>query len=88
VRPFFQARAAYDRRHDGTGLGLSIVHGLVTLHGGHMDIASRLGEGTRVTVRLPIDCEPVRPARKAPTLAHLSFDRSAAPGGAPFRKTA
>jgi cell cycle sensor histidine kinase DivJ len=28
-RPFFQARGAYDRRHDGTGLGLSIVKGLV-----------------------------------------------------------
>jgi cell cycle sensor histidine kinase DivJ len=87
-RPFFQARAAYDRRHDGTGLGLSIVHGLVTLHGGQMDIASRLGEGTRVTVRLPIDCEPVRPTRKAPKLAHPSFDRGAAPDGARFRKTA
>ena len=60
--PFFQARAAYDRRHDGTGLGLSIVKGLVMLHGGTMDIASRLGEGTRVTVRLPVDCEGVRPA--------------------------
>ena len=87
-RPFFQARAAYDRRHDGTGLGLSIVHGLVTLHGGHMDIASRLGEGTRVTVRLPIDCETVRPPRKAATLAHPSFDRSAAADSAPIRKTA
>jgi cell cycle sensor histidine kinase DivJ len=54
---FFQARASYDRRHDGAGLGLSIVKGLVRLHGGDMDIASRLGKGTRVTVRLPIDCE-------------------------------
>jgi hypothetical protein len=27
-----------------------------------MDISSRLGDGTRVTVRLPIDCEGVRPA--------------------------
>ena len=27
------------------------------LHGGDIDIRSRLGEGTRVTVRLPIDCE-------------------------------
>jgi cell cycle sensor histidine kinase DivJ len=87
-RPFFQARAAYDRRHDGTGLGLSIVHGLVMLHGGHMDIASRLGEGTRVTVRLPIDCEPVRPTRKAPKLAHPSFNRGTALDAAPFRKTA
>jgi two-component system, cell cycle sensor histidine kinase DivJ len=59
---FFQARASYDRRHDGTGLGLSIVKGLVRLHGGDMDIRSRLGAGTQVTVRLPIDCEGNRPA--------------------------
>ncbi|RDV02176.1 sensor histidine kinase [Undibacter mobilis] len=54
---FFQARGTYDRRHDGTGLGLSIVKGLVKLHNGDIEIRSRLGEGTRVTVRLPIDCE-------------------------------
>ena len=59
---FFQARASYDRRHDGSGLGLSIVKGLVKLHGGDIDIRSRLGEGTRVTVRLPIDCEGGKPA--------------------------
>ncbi|MGH6726787.1 MAG: PAS domain-containing sensor histidine kinase [Pseudolabrys sp.] len=66
---FFQTRAAYDRRHDGTGLGLSIVKGLVRLHGGDMDIQSRLGDGTRVTVRLPIDCEGLRPAVKPIQLA-------------------
>jgi two-component system, cell cycle sensor histidine kinase DivJ len=55
--PYFQARASYDRRHGGTGLGLSIVKGLVRLHGGELDIRSRVGEGTRVSVRLPIDCE-------------------------------
>jgi cell cycle sensor histidine kinase DivJ len=59
---FFQARASYDRRHDGTGLGLSIVKGLVRLHDGEVDIASRLGKGTRVTVRLPLDCESGRRA--------------------------
>ena len=58
---FFQARASYDRRHDGSGLGLSIVKGLVELHGGDIDIRSRLGEGTRVTVRLPVDCEGGQP---------------------------
>jgi two-component system, cell cycle sensor histidine kinase DivJ len=58
---FFQVRASYDRRHDGTGLGLSIVKGLVRLHGGDMHIHSRLGAGTRVTVRLPVDCEGIRP---------------------------
>ncbi len=73
--PFFQARTAYDRKHDGTGLGLSIVKGLVMLHGGHTDISSRLGEGTRVTVCLPIDCESVRPMRTPAKVAHPSFER-------------
>jgi cell cycle sensor histidine kinase DivJ len=75
-RPFFQARAAYDRRHDGTGLGLSIVRGLVELHGGEVNIASRLGEGTRVTVRMPLNCESARPqACKPSNVSHPSFDR-------------
>ncbi|HVY00866.1 MAG TPA: ATP-binding protein [Pseudorhodoplanes sp.] len=55
--PFFQARSAYNRQHDGTGLGLSIVKGLVDLHGGELNLDSRVGQGTRVTVRLPLDCE-------------------------------
>ena len=66
---FFQARASYDRRHDGSGLGLSIVKGLVRLHGGDMDIRSRLGEGTRVTVRLPIDCESGGPPSSRSSLS-------------------
>jgi cell cycle sensor histidine kinase DivJ len=55
--PFFQARDSYTRKRDGTGLGLSIVKGLVNLHGGDMEIKSRPGDGTRIVVRLPIDCE-------------------------------
>ncbi len=76
--PFFQARSSYDRRHDGTGLGLSIVKGLVALHGGHVEIQSRLGEGTRVTVYLPLDCEKAAPATPAPgkTVAELPLGRA------------
>jgi cell cycle sensor histidine kinase DivJ len=55
--PYFQARSSYDRRHDGSGLGLSIVKGLLALHGGWMEIESRVGEGTRAIVHLPLDCE-------------------------------
>jgi hypothetical protein len=65
---FFQARASYDRRHAGTGLGLSIVNGLVRLHGGSTDISSKPGEGTRVTVRLPLNCEDKPPAARPITL--------------------
>jgi cell cycle sensor histidine kinase DivJ len=66
--PFFQARSAYDRRHDGTGLGLSIVKGLVALHGGDVEITSALGKGTRIAISLPVNCEP---ARQAPPVAEL-----------------
>lgn len=51
---FFQTSTCHDRRHDGAGLGLSIVKGLVKLHDGEVNIRSRVGEGTRVAVRLPI----------------------------------
>ena len=52
--PFFQAGKAYQRRHEGTGLGLSIVKSLVGLHCGEMTVQSRIGEGTTVTVALPL----------------------------------
>lgn len=62
---FFQARSHHDHRPDGSGLGLSIVKGLVKLHDGQIDIRSRVGEGTRVTVRLPIsgDRMPIEPVK-------------------------
>jgi two-component system, cell cycle sensor histidine kinase DivJ len=61
--PYFQAASSYVRRHGGTGLGLSIVKGLVRLHGGDLSIRSRVGEGTRITVSLPLDCERARPSK-------------------------
>jgi cell cycle sensor histidine kinase DivJ len=69
--PFFQVRTAYDRPHDGTGLGLSIVKGLVELHGGELSIRSRVGSGTTVSVRLPIDCEAVRVIEPVPNVQRL-----------------
>ncbi len=55
--PFFQGRSTYDRAYEGTGLGLSVVMGLVKLHGGSVEIESRLRKGTKVLVRLPLDCQ-------------------------------
>ena len=52
-RPYEQAGDAADRAR-GTGLGLSLVRAFARLHGGDMAIESRLGEGTAVTVRLPV----------------------------------
>jgi cell cycle sensor histidine kinase DivJ len=56
--PFFQVRSSYDRPYEGTGLGLSVVKGLVELHGGCVEFASRVGEGTSVRVRLPLVAVP------------------------------
>jgi two-component system, cell cycle sensor histidine kinase DivJ len=52
-RPFEQA-GEMEQRRQGTGLGLSLVRAFAELHGGRMSIDSTLGEGTAVTVRLPV----------------------------------
>jgi cell cycle sensor histidine kinase DivJ len=53
--PFFQAQDGLSRRYEGTGLGLSIVKGLVELHGGSLHATSTVGNGTVMTVLLPIN---------------------------------
>ncbi|KJC41292.1 histidine kinase [Bradyrhizobium sp. LTSP857] len=58
--PFFQAGKTYQRRHEGTGLGLSIVKSLVALHLGELTVQSKLGEGTAVTVKLPLVYTPAQ----------------------------
>jgi cell cycle sensor histidine kinase DivJ len=54
-KPFMQIQNDYTRRFEGTGLGLSLVKGLVALHEGTMSIESAPGEGTKVTVTLPVE---------------------------------
>ena len=86
--PFFQVRTAYDRSHDGTGLGLSIVKGLVELHGGALDIRSRLGQGTSVVVRLPIDCEQARAIEPVSNVERLPVPEIAVPAENRVKKRA
>jgi len=43
----------HDRKMGGLGLGLFIAKSLVTSHGGTITVESTLGEGTRMTIRLP-----------------------------------
>lgn len=51
---FFRAKNTESGQYPGTGLGLSIVKQILTLHGGTMSIASTLGEGTAITLLIPL----------------------------------
>jgi cell cycle sensor histidine kinase DivJ len=52
-RPYEQAGGA-EQKQAGAGLGLSLVRAFARLHGGEMTLESTLGEGTTVTVRMPV----------------------------------
>ncbi|TLP44799.1 PAS domain-containing sensor histidine kinase [Cohaesibacter sp. CAU 1516] len=51
--PFEQVQNQFTKTHKGSGLGLSIARRIICLSGGMMKIRSRIGQGTRVSVRLP-----------------------------------
>jgi len=51
--PFFTTKT------QGTGLGLAICRQLIEQQGGTIDIKSRVGEGTRVLINLPVSSEAV-----------------------------
>jgi len=48
--PFFTTK----QEGAGTGLGLAVSYGVVTKHGGQINVASEVNQGTTFTVRLPI----------------------------------
>ena len=50
---FFRAASARERAIPGSGLGLAIVKEIIERHGGEVALRSKLGAGTRVTLRLP-----------------------------------
>ncbi len=51
---FYRVDKTRSRDLGGTGLGLSIVKHLITAHGGRLEIESRLGSGTKVSLYFPL----------------------------------
>ena len=66
TRRFYRTDPGRSRAAGGTGLGLAIVKHIVERHRGRLDITSRLGIGTTVTIRLgliEVAVPPTQPAR-------------------------
>lgn len=55
---FYQVKNRRSRKRGGSGLGLSIASTIVNAHGGSITAESRPGEGTRMTIRLPLSPHP------------------------------
>ncbi|QDV17273.1 Sensor kinase CusS [Gimesia panareensis] len=54
---FYQADPSRSSSGGGSGLGLSIARAAVLMHAGSIEIQSQPGEGTRVSVRLPVSSQ-------------------------------
>jgi PAS domain S-box-containing protein len=74
---FHRIEGAQARTHEGSGIGLALVQELMRLHRGDIAVDSRLGAGTRFTLRLPfghahLPPEQVRPDDDAAPHASLA----------------
>ncbi|WP_055074305.1 PAS domain S-box protein [Pseudanabaena sp. 'Roaring Creek'] len=54
-QPFVQIDSSLSRQYSGTGLGLNLVKKLAELHGGQVNVKSKVGEGSCFTVSLPYE---------------------------------
>jgi signal transduction histidine kinase len=60
---FHRIAGGRSRTHEGSGIGLALVHDLVALHGGRIEVASQLGQGTTFQVVIPLGHAHLDPAQ-------------------------
>ncbi|HHK43057.1 MAG TPA: PAS domain-containing sensor histidine kinase, partial [Planctomycetaceae bacterium] len=58
---FYRVDRSRSRKLGGTGLGLAIVKHIVRVHGGEVSVSSTPGEGSRFTLKLPLEFPPSTP---------------------------
>jgi signal transduction histidine kinase len=78
LQPFFQVDEHTTRRSTGMGLGLSITQRIVSLHQGHLDLQSRLGQGSTFSLSLPrFDAESLETTRTELSKIQHNFQKQA-----------
>jgi len=54
MEPFIQVDIGHTRKYDGVGVGLTIVNKILKAHNGRLKVLSKLGQGTCVSIYLPL----------------------------------
>jgi signal transduction histidine kinase/DNA-binding response OmpR family regulator len=74
---FHRVEGASARTHEGSGIGLALVQELVKLHGGSIEVSSRLGAGTSFLVQIPLGTAHI-PAERIKAVSSASSTATAA----------
>jgi len=73
---FKQLERPFQRQYSGTGLGLAMTKRLVEMHGGTIQVRSKVAQGSVFTVRLPVHSEPVGAPAKQPQSLEKALETS------------
>ena len=63
---FYRVETSLVHTTKGSGLGLALVQHITEAHGGHVELSSTPGEGSRFTLSLPVPAEPRAPDEPEP----------------------
>lgn len=79
-RPFYMVDKSRSRKAGGAGLGLALCQEIVAVHRGKMEIDSRVGKGTLIAMRFPLEPPPEQPGQNAAKPPQAGTPPHARPG--------